>query len=72
MKFKNPFKTIKNSEKLLAIKTKYGYLANSFFIPAPRVSEDDISNKERTIQTADIHRSPLDGRIPPIRNAFSA
>ena len=34
MKIKNPFKLIKGNEKLLAIKTEYGYLANAFFIPA--------------------------------------
>ncbi|MBR2381938.1 MAG: YfhO family protein [Clostridia bacterium] len=34
MKIKNPFKLIKSNEKLLAIKTEYGYLANAFFIPA--------------------------------------
>ncbi|MBO5716121.1 MAG: YfhO family protein [Clostridia bacterium] len=34
MKFKNPFKVMKSNEKLLAIKTEYGYLANAFFIPA--------------------------------------
>ena len=34
MKFKNPFKAIKGNEKLLQIKTEYGYLGNAFFIPA--------------------------------------
>ncbi len=34
MKFKNPFKIIKSNEKLLSIKTEYGYLTNAFFIPA--------------------------------------
>lgn len=34
MKFKNPFKVIKSNEKLLSIKTEYGYLTNAFFIPA--------------------------------------
>ena len=34
MKFKNPFKAIQSNEKLLSIKTQYGYLANAFFIPA--------------------------------------
>lgn len=34
MKIKNPLKVIKSNEKLLAIKTEYGYLANAFFIPA--------------------------------------
>ena len=34
MKIKNPFKAIKGNEKLLQIKTEYGYLGNAFFIPA--------------------------------------
>ncbi len=34
MKLKNPFKSIKNNEKLLAIKSEYGYLSNSFIFPA--------------------------------------
>ena len=34
MKFKNPFKSIKSSQKLLSVKSEYAYLANSFFIPA--------------------------------------
>ena len=34
MKFKNPFSSLKNNEKLLSIKQEYGYLNNAFFFPA--------------------------------------
>lgn len=34
MKFKNPFAKLKNNQKLLAVKTEYGYLGYSFLFPA--------------------------------------
>ncbi len=34
MKFKNPFKKLACNQKLLDIKSEYGYLSNAFFIPA--------------------------------------
>ena len=34
MKFKNPFTTLKNNEKLLSVKKEYGYLGYAFLVPA--------------------------------------